>query len=317
MQIIALDSHTLNPGDLDWAPIEALGTLTVYPHSEPEEIVPRASGAELLLVNKVLIDKGILSQLPELKCICVTATGYNNIDLQAAKERGIPVCNAVGYSTASVAQHVFALLLALTNRVEAHHLSVQAGEWGRSRHFSYTLSSIPELSGKTLGIYGFGRIGQEVAAIAQAFGMKILATHKHPQRDARPGVAFVSLEALFRESDVLSLHAPLSSANAGIVNEALLKQMKPTALLINTSRGGLIDEAALKRALQSGTLAGAALDVLSEEPPTAGNVLIDAPNCLITPHLAWATRESRQRLLHITAENIKAFAAGKPQHRVN
>jgi glycerate dehydrogenase len=252
-----------------------------------------------------------------LKCICVTATGYNNVDLQAARERGIPVCNAVGYSTDSVAQHVFALLLALTNKVYQHHISVQAGEWQRSDDFAYTLHTLPELAGKIFGIYGFGRIGQRVADLAQAFGMKILATHKHPERDARPGVEFVSLEELFERSDVTSLHAPLSEANREIVNAQLLQRMKSTAYLINTGRGGLIQEADLKLALQEGQLAGAALDVLSTEPPKEGNVLISAPNCILTPHLAWASLEARQRLMDITLNNIRAFQAGAPQNVVN
>ncbi len=317
MQITALDAQTMNPGDLSWAPLEKLGSLTVYPYSPADKVAERAKDADILLVNKVVLSTQVLQQLPQLQCICVTATGYNNIDLQAASERGIPVCNAVGYSTDSVAQHVFALLLGLTNRVHAHHTSVQAGEWQRSPDFSYTLSSIPELAGLTMGIYGFGRIGQRVAEIAQAFGMKILATHKHPKRDARPGVQFVELPELFSNSDVVSLHAPLSPDNREIVNEELLQRMKPTAYLINTGRGGLIDEAALKRALQQGHLAGAGLDVLSTEPPKQGNILTTAPNCLISPHMAWATKASRQRLLNITVENVRGYLMYELQNQVN
>ncbi len=317
MKIVALDGRTLNPGDLSWEDLSAFGEYEIYDFTPEEQVVERGRPADILLVNKVVLGKNELSQLPNLKCICVTATGYNNVDLQAARERGIPVCNAVGYSTDSVAQHVFALLLALTNKVYQHHISVQAGEWQRSDDFAYTLHTLPELAGKAFGIYGFGRIGQRVADLAQAFGMKILATHKHPERDARPGVEFVSLEELFERSDVISLHAPLSETNREIVNAQLLQRMKSTAYLINTGRGGLIQEADLKLALQEGQLAGAALDVLSTEPPKEGNVLISAPNCILTPHLAWASLEARQRLMEITLNNIRAFQAGAPQNVVN
>ncbi|KGE85157.1 MAG: D-2-hydroxyacid dehydrogenase [Phaeodactylibacter xiamenensis] len=317
MKIIALDGRTLNPGDLSWEGLSTFGEYEIHDFTPKEQVVERGRPADILLVNKVVLGKNELAQLPNLNCICVTATGYNNVDLQAARERGIPVCNAVGYSTDSVAQHVFALLLALTNKVYQHHISVQAGEWQRSDDFAYTLHTLPELAGKIFGIYGFGRIGQRVADLAQAFGMKILATHKHPERDARPGVEFVSLEALFEQSDVISLHAPLSEANREIVNAQLLQRMKTTAYLINTGRGGLIQEADLKLALQEGQLAGAALDVLSTEPPKEGNVLISAPNCILTPHLAWASLEARQRLMDITLNNIRAFQAGAPQNVVN
>lgn len=317
MKIIALDGRTLNPGDLSWEGLSAFGEYEIHDFTPREQVVERGKPADILLVNKVVLGKSELSKLPNLKCICVTATGYNNVDLQAARERNIPVCNAVGYSTDSVAQHVFALLLALTNRVYQHHISVQAGEWQRSDDFAYTLHTLPELAGKTFGIYGFGRIGQRVADLAQAFGMTVLATHKHPERDARPGVEFVRLEELFERSDAISLHAPLSEANREIVNAQLLQRMKPTAYLINTGRGGLIQEADLKLALQEKQLAGAALDVLSTEPPKEGNVLISAPNCIITPHLAWASLEARQRLMEITLNNIRAFQAGAPQNVVN
>jgi len=317
MQITALDAQSLNPGDLSWAPLEKLGQLTVYPYTPADQLRARARSADILLVNKFVLGAEALEQLPQLQCICVMATGYNNIDLRAASERGIPVCNAVGYSTDAVAQHVFALLLALSNRVYEHHISVQAGEWRRSRDFSYTLGIIPELAGKAFGIYGFGRIGQRVAELAQVFGMRVLATHKHPERDARPGLRFVDLPTLFAQSDVVSLHAPLSEDNREVVNASLLKRMKPTAYLINTGRGGLVDEQALLEALQEGQLAGAGLDVLSLEPPIDGNVLMAAPNCLITPHMAWATQASRQRLLDITVENVRGFLMGEMQNQVN
>lgn len=316
MQITALDARTMNPGDLSWHPLERLGSLTTYPYTPAAQVIERAQSADILLVNKVILNEEVLAQLPKLQCVCVSATGYDNVDLEAASQRGIPVCNAVGYSTDSVAQQVFALLLALANRVYEHHISVQAGEWRRSDDFSYTLQTIPELAGKTFGIYGFGRIGQRVAELAQAFGMRILSTHKHPERDARPGVRFVDLPTLFAQSDVVSLHAPLSEDNREVVDADLLERMKPSAYLINTGRGGLIDEQALQRALQQGQLAGAGLDVLSVEPPVDGNVLTTAPNCLITPHMAWATQASRQRLLDITVENVRGFLMGEVQNQV-
>ncbi|MCB0586485.1 MAG: D-2-hydroxyacid dehydrogenase, partial [Phaeodactylibacter sp.] len=250
-RIVVLDGHTLNPGDLSWAKLRAMGQVNIYDHSTPKEIPERAGSADIILVNKAIIDKEQLERLPSLKCICVTASGYNNIDVERAAERQIPVCNAVGYGTDSVAQHVFALLLELTNRVRAHHETVLEGEWGRSRDFCYTLGAIPELSGKVMGIYGFGRIGQRVASIAQAFGMEVIATHKHPERDARPGVSFVPIDTLFEKSDVISLHAPLTPENRRVVNAGRLALMKRTAYLINTGRGGLIDEPALKLALRS------------------------------------------------------------------
>jgi glycerate dehydrogenase len=311
-QIVILDGRTLNPGDLSWQALESLGEVSVHDYTPPGAIIERAAMADILLVNKTILDGTVLAKLPRLRCICVTASGYNNIDLEAAARQNIFVCNAVGYGTASVAQHVFALLLALTNRVQAHHDSVMQGRWGTGVDFCYTLAPIPELAGKTMGIYGFGRIGQQVAHLAQAFGMTILATHKHPERDARPGVRFVPLEELFAASDVISLHAPLGPDNHRIVNAKLLASMKPTAYLLNTGRGGLIDEAALRAALEAGQLAGAGLDVLATEPPREGSILFGAPNCLITPHLAWATREARQRLLDIAIENVRAFLEGKP-----
>ncbi|MEN0005066.1 MAG: D-2-hydroxyacid dehydrogenase [Bacteroidota bacterium] len=309
-QIVVLDSYTLNPGDLSWEALRAFGPTIIYEHSTPDEIVPRAKEATILLVNKVEMDATKLRQLPNLQLIAVTATGYNNIDLVAAAEQGVVVCNAVGYGTGSVAQHVFALLLELTNRVGAHSASVHQGDWSKQRDFMYTLHPIEELVGKTMGIYGFGRIGQAVGRIAQAFGMEVIAHHKHPERDAQPGVRFVDLPSLFRESDVLSLHAPLTTQNAGIINASNLALMKPSAYLINTGRGGLVEELALKAALESGQLAGAGLDVLSSEPPPTDHPLYGVPNCIITPHNAWASRAARQRLLDIVLENIASFLRG-------
>jgi glycerate dehydrogenase len=306
-EITLLDAHTMNPGDLDWSPLQKLGNLTIYDYTPPELVIDHAADADVLIVNKVVLNREILQQLPNLQYICVSATGYNNIDVKAASEKNIPVSNVVGYSTTAVAQHVFALLLELTNRTAAHSDSVHRGEWADSDHFSYTLSPIPELAGKTMGIYGFGRIGRQVAQVAQAFGMQVLATHRHPERDARPGVQFVNLEELFRSSDVISLHAPLSPENKGIVNTRLLSNMKPTAYLINTARGPIINEQDLADALQAKTIAGAALDVLSQEPPPKDHPLTKLENCIITPHVAWASVEARQRLLAEVVLNVEGY----------
>ncbi len=316
-EIVVTDGFTLNPGDLSWRKLQSLGNVVVYDHAPAAELAARAAHATVLIVNKTLLTAELLQQLPELACICVSATGYNNVDVNAAKTRDIPVCNAVGYGVDSVAQHVFALLLEWNHRITLHHQSVQAGDWARSRDFCYTLSSIRELAGKTMGIYGLGRIGQKVAMIAQVFGMKVLACHKHPERDAMPGVTFVDLETLFAQSDVVSLHAPLTAENEGIVNQKLLQLMQPDALLINTGRGGLVNEADLREALLQKSIGGALLDVLSKEPPVENHPLMGLDNCLITPHIAWASLEARERLMEITVENVRAFLAGVPQNVVN
>ncbi|MCB9081856.1 MAG: D-2-hydroxyacid dehydrogenase [Lewinellaceae bacterium] len=316
-RIVILDGHTLNPGDLSWEALLSLGEVSVYPRTAPADIIARSQDADLLIVNKVRIDADVIAQLPHLRCICVTATGYNNIDIAAARARQIPVCNVVGYGTDAVAQHVFALLLELTNHVALHVASVRAGDWSEQPDFSYWRAPLTELRGKTLGIVGFGRIGQQVATIGQAFGLRILAHHKHPQRDARHGVTFTDVPTLFRESDFISLNTPLTASNRGFVNAGLLNVVKPGAILINTARGELIDEIALANALKEGPLAAAALDVLSQEPPPPDHPLFVLPNCLITPHQAWASREARQRLLDGTLANVLAFLAGNHQNVVN
>ncbi|MBL7794514.1 MAG: D-2-hydroxyacid dehydrogenase [Saprospiraceae bacterium] len=312
-RIVILDGFTLNPGDLQWDALEALGWVARFDFTSEQEVVTRASHADILIVNKTAIDAAIMAQLPDLRCICVTATGYNNIDVEMARQRGITVCNVSGYSSDAVAQHVFALILALSNRVYEHHLSVQQGDWSRCRDFSYSLSPIHELAGKTLGIYGFGRIGQAVARIGQAFGMQLLVTHRRPLENE---AIQVSITELFSRGDYITLHAPLTAENQGLVNWELLQQMKPSAVLINTSRGALIVEADLRRALQQRSLAAAALDVLSQEPPPADHPLLGLPNCLITPHNAWASVEARRRLMDITVKNVAAFLAGSPQNVV-
>ena len=310
MNIVIVDGHPLNTGDLNWEPIAAFGNLKVYDWCNPDETIERCREADIVLTNKVPFDKVTIAQLPKLKMIGVLATGYNIIDTVAAKERGILVCNVPGYSTASVAQHVFALLFELTNQVGLHASSVAAGDWQRTNKWCYTKAPLVELDGKTMGIVGLGHIGLRVAAIAQALGMKIIyfsRSEKNSQLGKR-----VELKELFAQSDVVSLHCPLTADNEGFVNAQLIQQMKPSAYLINTARGPLIDETALADALNKGVIAGAGLDVLSTEPPKAENPLIAARNCVITPHTAWISREARGRVIDIAAENIKAWLDKNP-----
>ena len=315
--IVVLDGYTLNPGDLDWSPLSTLGSVAVYDHSTPKEMAERAQDAQIILVNKAVVDSALLHNLPNLACICVTATGYNNVDVIAARKRNIPVCNVVGYGSNSVAQHVFAFILAFSNHLYEHSQSVKEGKWAQCRDFSYTIHPILGLNGRTLGIYGFGKIGQQVFQIGKAFGMNIIATHKHPKRDARPGISFVDLPTLFANSDFITLHAPLTPQNQGIVNLKLLKLMKSTAYLINTGRGGLINEDDLKTALETNCLAGAGLDVLNQEPPPREHPLYNLDQCLITPHQAWASRSARQTLLDESILNVKYFLSGHPRNVVN
>lgn len=314
LQIVVTDGYTLNPGDLDWAPIESLGKLTIYDRTPPGEVAARCTNAAIVLTNKTVLDKGVLEQLPQLKYIGVLATGYNVVDTNTAKTMDITVCNVPGYGTASVAQHTIALLLELTNAVGKHHASVQAGKWQSAADWCYTEQPIIELAGKTMGIVGMGSIGRQVAQIASALGMNICFYNPSEKPDA-PGTQ-TSLTDLFRQSDVVSLHCPLTPGNSGFVNKDLLQLMKPSAFLLNTSRGQLINEEDLAAALKTGVLAGAALDVLSAEPPRGGNPLLDAPNCIITPHNAWVSREARARIMEITTANIKAFLESRPQNRV-
>ncbi|RMG82883.1 MAG: D-2-hydroxyacid dehydrogenase [Bacteroidetes bacterium] len=317
MKIVLLDGQTTNPGDLDWAPLKSLGDVEIYDQTPPKMRFDRAKNADILIVNKVVLDEKLLSRLPQLKCICVLATGYNNINVSYAAKKGIPVCNVAGYSTHSVAQHVFALLFGLMIQPERHSANIKNGGWTAAGVWSYSLTPVFELRGKTMGIYGFGRIGKRVGEIARGFGMEVIALHKHPERDAVPGVRMVEKATFFRESDVISLHAPLTSDNIHFINKKTLSMCKPSAFLINTGRGGLICEPDLREALESGIIAGAGLDVLSEEPPAADHPLLSAPNCLLTPHMAWRSIESRQRLLEKTVQNIRCFLAGKPQNVVN
>jgi glycerate dehydrogenase len=321
MTIVVLDGYTLNPGDLDWAPLEALGELEVFDRTPPELVVERAKGAQIVLTNKVVLGREVIARLPQLKYIGVLATGTNVVDLAAARERNIPVTNVPGYSTASVAQMVFALLLELTQQVGHHAHLTRWGHWSECRDFCFWDRPLIELEGLTLGLVGFGAIGRRTAAIGRAFGMEVVVHTAHPERHVEAAAPFqarfVELDELFRQSDVVSLHCPLTSETQGLVDERRLALMKPTAYLINTGRGPLVDEAALAAALRERRLAGAGLDVLAQEPPPGNNPLLTAPNCFVTPHIAWATGAARRRLLTTVAANVRAFLAGAPQNVVN
>ncbi len=312
MNIVALDGHTLNPGDLTWEAIENLGEFKVHERSTPDQILERAEKATALLINKVVLNKEILTQLPHLKYIGVTATGYNNVDLVTAKKQGIVVTNVKAYSSNSVAQHTFGLILALCNHIELHSQSVKNGDWTQCPDFSYWKTTLTELAGKTIGLIGLGDIGSKVAEIANAMDMKVIAFRKNSNKDTENFIKLVALKTLFETSDVISLHVPLTEDTHDIINWDSIKQMKPTAFIINTGRGPLVNEHDLARALNENIIAGAGLDVLSSEPPKTDNPLFKAKNCIITPHNAWASFEARKRLLHMTAENIIAYQNGEP-----
>jgi glycerate dehydrogenase len=316
MNIVVLDGYTANPGDLDWAPLAALGELTVHERTPAALTLARAQGAEALLTNKVVLGAADLAALPGLQYIGVLATGYNVVDTAAARQRGIVVTNIPAYSTPSVAQLVFALLLELTRGAGRHNALVHAGRWSASPDFAFWEGPQVELAGLTIGLVGFGAIGQAVARIARAFDMQVMVATRTPDPAAWSEVAFVDLDELFARADVVSLHCPLTKDTQGLVNADRLARMKPTAYLINTGRGPLVDEAALARALHAGQLAGAGLDVLAQEPPPADHPLLAAPNCVITPHLAWATTAARRRLLTTAVANLRAFMDGTPQNRV-
>ena len=316
MKIVVLDGYTANPGDLDWSALAALGALTVHERTPAPLTLERAAGAQVVLTNKVMLGAAALAALPELRYVGVLATGYNVVDVAAAGERGIVVTNVPAYSTPSVAQHVFALLLELSRGVGHHATLVREGRWSTAPDFAFWATPQVELAGLTFGIVGFGAIGQAVARIALAFGMRVLVATRHPDPPAWPEVTFVALDELFAKADVVSLHCPLTGETHGMVSAARLAAMKPSAWLINTGRGPLVDEAALAAALNAGQIAGAGLDVLAQEPPPADNPLLTAPNCVITPHLAWATRAARARLLNTAIANVRAFLEGHPQNRV-
>lgn len=317
MNIVVLDGYTLNPGDLSWDALARLGELQVYERSTPEEIIDRAKDAEVVLTNKTVLGARVLDRLPKLRYIGVLATGYNVVDVEAARSQGILVTNIPAYSTPSVAQMVFAHLLNLSFHLAEHHRAVLDGEWIASGEFCFWRRPLVELAGKTFGIVGFGKIGRSVAKIAAAMEMKVLVVTRTPPEALSPDVRLADLDTVFRESDVVSLHCPLTDETRHLVNAGRLAIMKPGAFLINTGRGDLVDEAALAAALNEGRLAGAGADVLSSEPNESANPLVGARNCFITPHIAWATFESRRRLMDICASNVAAFIEGKPTNVVN
>lgn len=313
MKIVILDGYTLNPGDLDWGPLHDLGDVTIFDRTPNDLILERAKDADIVLTNKTPLSKAVIAQLPKLKCIVVLATGYDIIDIGEAKKCNIPVCNASGYATDSVAQHTIGLMLELMNRIALHDQKVKDGFWNVD--FSFFAKPIRELKGKTLGLIGYGRIGQRVAELARAFEMNLLIKRKHPEENDDGCKA--TTEEIAKHSDVVSLHCPLTEETREIINEGFLQQMKNQAILINTSRGPLVNELALTKALREGWIAAAGLDVLANEPPKEDTPLLKAPNCMITPHNAWATVESRQRLMDIIVDNVKAFLDGRPQNVVN
>ena len=314
-EIVILDGYTTNPGDLSWAPLEEVGPVTVYDRTPPAEIINRAKDAEIVITNKTVLTAEILAQLPKLRYVGLLSTGTNAVDLKACASRGIAVTNVPGYSTEDVAQLTFALMLELALHVGHHSERVRTGAWTASKDFCFWETPLLELAGKTLGIVGYGAIGSRVCEIAKAFRMNVLVYTRTPK--ALPeGTTAVSLEELFRRADIVSLHCPLTAENEKMINQETLAWMKPGAFLINTARGGLIDEVALASALNEGRLAGAGVDVLSTEPPKADNPLLTAKNCIITPHIAWAATEARGRLIGIVAENVKAFLRGERHNRV-
>jgi glycerate dehydrogenase len=316
MRIVVLDGFTLNPGDLTWDELRSLGPCEIYDRSSDSELPARTANREILLTNKTILNRELIKGISELKYIGVTATGTNIVDLEAAREGGIPVTNVPAYGTASVAQTTMALLLELAQAVGHHAQTVRQGRWSDCPDFCYWDQPLIELSGLTMGIIGLGRIGEAVAELARAFGMSVLV-FTPTEKSGADFVRYVNLETLFRQSDVISLHCPLTPQTRGLVNAQRLAWMKPTAFLLNSSRGQLVDEHALAQALDSGRIAGAGLDVLTVEPPPPNNPLLHAKNCIITPHFAWATYAARARLMKVAVENVRAFLNGRPQNVVN
>lgn len=311
MKIVVLDGYVLNPGDLSWEGIKELGECTIYDRTSDEQTLERSKGADVLITNKVVLNGEIISGLPLLKYVGVLATGYNIVDIVAAKNSGVVVTNIPAYSTASVAQMVFSHILNFAQNVSVHADSVAKGEWAKSVDFAYWKTPQMELAGKTLGVIGFGQIGEAVAKIGLAFGMKVIFNNRS-KKETRLDAGQVELDTLFAESDFISINCPLTPENTGFINKVAISKMKTTAFLVNTGRGPLINEQDLAEALNSGKIAGAGLDVLSAEPAKPDNPLASAKNCCITPHIAWATFEARSRLIKIAAENLKAFKKGAP-----
>lgn len=316
MKIVILDAYAANPGDLSWDKFAALGELTVYDRTAQEDAAARIGDAEVVFINKVRLTDDIFAACPNLKLVSILATGYNIVDLAAAKRRGITVCNVPGYSTRAVVQMTFALLLEICQQVGLHSGAVHTGRWQTCPDFCFWDRPLIELDGKTMGIVGYGAIGSAVGTVAQALGMKLLVTARH-EKPVPEGARFVSLPELLAQSDVVSLHCPQTAENARMIDAGALAQMKDGAILLNTARGGLLDEQAVADALRSGKLLAAGMDVVSAEPIRADNPLLTAPNCFLTPHIAWAPLETRRRLQTISAENLRAFLAGKPQNVVN
>ena len=317
MKTVIVDAFTSNPGDLSWDSIAQITDLTIYPRTSPDQLLERVKDAEAVLSNKVCFDRQVLEQLPKLKYIGVLATGTNIIDLQAASDLGICVTNIPAYSTPFVAQHTFALILEIMNKVQLHSETARAGRWDQCIDFSYTLSPLHELKDKTLGIIGLGSIGQSVAKIAQAFDMNIVALESFRPSSSTSPFPRLSNDAFFSSCDIISLHCPLTENTQEIINKANLALMKSSSIIINTGRGPLINEADLANALNNNQIAAAGLDVLSTEPPAPTNPLLTAANCLITPHIAWASVEARTRLIAIASENIAAFQNSSPLNQVN
>lgn len=317
MKIIVLDGYAENPGDLSWDALGALGELTVYDRTAPEDVIARIGDGEIVFTNKTVLTAEVFAACPNIRLVSVLATGYNIVDCAAARERGILVCNVPGYSTAAVAQMTFALLLELCHHVGHHSDAVHAGRWTNNSDFCFWDYPLVELDGKTLGIIGFGSIGKAVGRIARAMGMRVLSTGSRPTDEGRAIADYVALDELLRESDVISLHCPLFPETTGLMNRENIAKMKDGAMLLNTSRGGVLVEQDVTDALNSGKLAGAAMDVVSVEPIREENPLLHAKNCVLTPHIAWAPKEARQRIMNISAENVTAFLAGKPVNVVN
>jgi glycerate dehydrogenase len=312
VKIVVLDGYTLNPGDLSWDGLRALGELAVHDRTSPELVLERCEGADAVLTNKVVLDSGTLKSLEELKYIGVTATGFNVVDMEAAEDEGVVVTNVPAYSTRSVAQFVLALLLELCHHVGDHSRAVRSGRWTDSPDFTFRDFPLVELAGLKMGIVGYGDIGREVARASEALGMEVLIHTRTPDPDRYPEAVFVDLDTLFTDCDVVTFHCPLTPQTEGMVNDRRLGLMKETAFVINASRGPVVDEQALADALNRGRIAGAAVDVLSTEPPSAANPLLTAKNCVITPHIAWATMAARQRLMDTVTGNVKSWIEGRP-----
>ena len=316
-KMVLLDAYTSQPGDLGWELLEKLGSVEVFDRTSPDQLLERVASKQIIITNKVQLSRETISQVPDCKLICLLSTGTNAVDLEACRERGIPVCNIPAYSTDSVAEQVFALLFEWARGVGTHADAVRQGTWTECDDFCFTLSPQRELRGKTLGLIGFGDIAQAVARIAGVLGLKVLAYTPHPEGKPDLGQQFVDQETLFRTSDIVSLHCPLTPDTEDLINAPRLKTMKQGAVLINTGRGGLLDEEAVASALQSGALGAALLDVLRSEPPPADHPLLQAPHTIITPHIAWATRAARGRLIEILAGNVSAYLEGRPRNIVN